>query len=50
MELRLVVLMHLPYLGSWKMLIKPWAKTMAENTGLAGVCVGAGEVRSSEEQ
>ena len=25
--------------------IKPWAKRMAENTRLAGVCVGAGAVR-----
>ena len=49
MELRLVVLMHLPYLGSSKMFIKPWAKIMAENIRLAGVCVGAGAVRSSEE-
>ena len=47
MELRLVVLMHLPYLGSYKKkFIKPWAKRMAENTRLAGVCVGAGAVRS----
>ena len=46
MELRLVVLMHLPYLGSYKKkFIKPWAKRMAENTRLAGVCVGAGAVR-----
>ena len=51
MELRLVVLMHLPYLGSYKKkFIKPWAKRMAENTRLAGVCVGAGAVRSSEKQ
>ena len=46
MELRLVVLMHLPYLGSWTMFIKPWAKRIAENTRLAGVCIGAGAVRS----
>ena len=42
--------MRLPYLGSQKkMIIKQRAKGMAENTRLAGVCVGAGAVRNSEE-
>ena len=49
MELRLVVLMNLTYLGSLKMFFKPWANRMAANTTLAGVCVGAGAVRSSQE-
>ena len=49
-ELRLVVVMHLPYLGSSKkMFMELWAKRMAKNTRLAGVCVGAGALRSSEE-
>ena len=31
-----------------KMFIKPWANRMAANTRLAGVCVGAGAVKSNE--
>ena len=50
MALRLVVLMHLSYLGSFKKMIeKTRAKRIAENTRLAGICVCAVAERSSEE-